>query len=98
MITDLGSVVGSTKDELRGPVVSRADIRDVGLICDQDFGATEVTELEYAGIRIKQKILRFDISMTDTLRVDVRQGAEELVDVYLDLENGHGGLHLIEEA
>ena len=67
MITDLGRVVGSTKDELRGPVVARADIRDVGLICDQNFGATEVTELEYAGIRIKQQVLRFDISMTDTL-------------------------------
>lgn len=36
--------------------------------------------------------------MTDALRVDVREGAKELVDVYLDLENGHGGLHLVEET
>lgn len=98
MITNLGGVVGSTEDEFRSAVIARADVRDVGLICDQDFGATKITELEYASIRIKQKILRFDISMTDALRVDIRKGAEELVDVYLDLENGHGSLHLVKEA
>ncbi len=36
--------------------------------------------------------------MADPLGVDVRKRAEELVDVYLDLENGHGGLHLVEET
>lgn len=28
--------------------------------------------------------------------MDVGQGAEELVDVELDFENGHDGLHLVE--
>ena len=36
--------------------------------------------------------------MADALGVDIRKGAEELVDVYLDLENGHGGLQLVEIA
>lgn len=29
--------------------------------------------------------------------MDVGQGSEELVNVELDLENGHGRLHLVEE-
>lgn len=36
--------------------------------------------------------------MAYTLRMDICQRAEELVDVYLDLKNGHSGLHLIEKA
>lgn len=36
--------------------------------------------------------------MADSLRVDVREGAEELVDVELHFEDRHGGLHLVEEA
>ena len=36
--------------------------------------------------------------MTDALRVDVGKRAEQLVDIELDLENRHGGLHLIEIA
>ncbi len=34
--------------------------------------------------------------MTDALRVDVCQGAEELIDVELDFEDGHDSLHLVE--
>ena len=36
--------------------------------------------------------------MADALGVNVGKRAEELVDVYLDLENGHSGLHLVKEA
>lgn len=45
---------------------------------------------------IKEKILRLDVSVTDALRMDVGQGAEELVDVELDLQHRHGCLHLVE--
>lgn len=34
--------------------------------------------------------------MADTLRVDVRKGAEELVDIELDFEDGHDRLHFVE--
>jgi hypothetical protein len=34
--------------------------------------------------------------VADALRVDVGQRAEQLVDVQLDLENGHDGLELAE--
>lgn len=36
--------------------------------------------------------------MADPLRVDVGEGAEKLVDVELDLKDGHDRLHLVEVA
>lgn len=36
--------------------------------------------------------------MADALRVDVGKGSEKLVDVQLDLQRGHGGLHFIEKT
>jgi hypothetical protein len=36
--------------------------------------------------------------MADALRVDVGERAEQLVDVELDLEDGHDRLHLVEVA
>lgn len=36
--------------------------------------------------------------MTDALRMDIGEGAKELVGVDLNLEDWHGGLHLVEEA
>lgn len=97
-LTNLSSVIGGTKDELRSAIVARADIRDIGLVRNQNLGATKVAELEDAGIWIEQKVLRLDITMTDTLGVDVRKRAEKLVDVDFDLEDGHGSLHLVEKA
>jgi len=72
LLTNLGGVVGGTKDELRSAIVAGADIRDIGLVCDQDFGATKVTELKNTCVWVKQKVLRLDITMTDSLGVDVR--------------------------
>ena len=94
--TDLGGVIGSTKDELWSAVVSGADVRDVGLVLDQDLCAAKVTKLQDARLRVQEQVLRFDVSVTDALGVDVGEGAEELVDVQLDLEDGHGGLELVE--
>jgi hypothetical protein len=36
--------------------------------------------------------------VTDALRVDVGQGSEKLVNVKLDLKDGHGGLHFVEKS
>lgn len=97
-LTNFGGVVGCAKDELRGTIIARADIRDVRLVRNQDLGASEIAELEDAGIWIKQKVLRFDISMADALRVNVGEGAEKLVNIDLDLEDWHGCLHLVEKS
>lgn len=39
-----------------------------------------------------------DVSVADSLRMDVGEGAEELVDVELHLEYRHRGLHLVEKT
>jgi hypothetical protein len=36
--------------------------------------------------------------MTDPLGVDVGERSEQLVDVELDFQDGHGGLHLVKVA
>ena len=41
------------------------------------FCTTEVTELENSAVRIQQKVLRFDVAMTNPMRVDVGQRPEE---------------------
>jgi hypothetical protein len=40
--------------------------------------------------------LRLDVSVADALAVDVGERAEQLVDVELHLEDGHGGLEFVE--
>lgn len=39
-----------------------------------------------------------DVSVADALGMDVGEGPEKLVDVQLDLENWHSGLHLVEKS
>lgn len=46
LFTNFGGVVGGTKDQLWSTVVSRANVRYVWLVFDQDFGATEIAKLE----------------------------------------------------
>lgn len=42
--------------------------------------------------------MRLDVSVADALGVNVGQGSEKLVDVQLDLQRGHSGLHFIEKT
>lgn len=48
--TNLRCVVGGTEDQLRSSVVARADVGNVGLILDENFGGTEITELQNTGV------------------------------------------------
>lgn len=97
-LTNLCCVVGRAEDELRRSVVSRADVRDIGLILHQNLGATEIAQLEYAGGRVEKQVLRLDVAVAYALRMNVGQRSEKLVDVQLDLEDRHGRLHLVEES
>ena len=47
---------------------------------------------------VQEQILGLDVPMTDALRVDIGERAEELVYVELDFEDRHNGLHLVEVA
>ncbi len=83
--TNLSCIVGSAKNELGSSIVARADIRDVRLVGNQDLSTTKITQLQNTSIWVKQEVLRLYISMADSLRVNVRERAEQLVDVNLDL-------------
>jgi len=96
--TNLSGVVGSSKDQLRCTVVARANVRHIGLVFHQNLRATEIAELQDARMRIQQQVLWLDVSVADSLGMDVGERAEELVDVQLDLEDRHGGLELVEMA
>ena len=96
--TNLGSVVGRSKDQFRSTIVTRTNVRHVRLVLDQDLCASKVTKLQDPRVRIKQEILRLDVTMANSLRVNVRQGTEELVNIDFDLEKGHSRLELVEEA
>lgn len=94
--TNFCCVVGCAENQLGRTIVPRTDVRDVGLILNKDLGGPEIAEFQNTGVLIKEEILRFDVSVTDALGVNVRQGAEELVDVKLNLQHRHGCLHLVE--
>ena len=97
-LTNLGSIVRGTKDKFWCTVVTGTDIRNVRLIGNENLGTSEITELEDAAVGVEKEVLRLDVSVTDALRVDVGQGSEKLVNVKLDLKDGHGGLHLVEKS
>ena len=92
--TDVRRVVRRTKDELGRTVVAGADVADVGLACDEDLGRAEVAEFEDAGGRVKEEVLRLDVSVTDADRVDVHQRTQKLIHVELDLQHRHRLLEL----
>lgn len=94
--TNLRCVVGCAEDQLGRTVVAGTDVRDVGLVLNEDLGRPEVAEFQNAGVLVKEEVLRLDVSVTDALRVNVGQGAEELVNVKLDLQHRHGSLRLVE--
>jgi hypothetical protein len=96
--TNLGGVVCGSENQLRSPVVTRANVRDIGLILDQNLGASEIAQLQHTSRRIKEQILGLDIPVADSLGVDVCERPEKLVDVELDFEDRHDSLHLVEVA
>lgn len=79
--TYLGGIVRGTEDELRSAVVARADVRDVGLGAHQVFCGPEVAQLQNARLRIEQQVLRLDVPVAYTQRMDVREAPEQLVHV-----------------
>jgi hypothetical protein len=70
---DVGHIVGGPKDELRGAVVTRANIADVGLAGHEDLCWPKVAKLEDAGCGIEKEVLGLDIAMTDSDGVYISQ-------------------------
>lgn len=83
--TDLGCVICGAEDQLRGTVVARANVGNIGFVFDEDLSRTEVAELQNTSVGIQEQILGLDVSMADSLGVDVGQRPEKLVNVQLNL-------------
>ena len=91
---NVGSVVGVSEDELRGAVVSRADVGNVGFAADELLGTAEVAELEDVRTSVNEDVLWLDVPVADALRVDVGDRAQQLVRVQLHQQVRHHLLHL----
>jgi len=65
---------------------------------NQDLGASKVNELENSAGWVQKQVLRLDVSVADSLRMDVCESSEELVYVQLHFEHGHCCLHLVKVA
>lgn len=97
-LTNFGRVVSGAENQLRSAVVSRTNVRDIGFVLHQNLGASKITKLEHTSVGVQEQVLRLDIPMANTLRMDIGKSTEKLVDIQLDLQDWHGGLHFIEEA
>jgi hypothetical protein len=96
MLTNLGSVIRGTENQFWCTVVPRANVGHIWFVFYQNLRTTKVTELQNAGRGVEQEVLRLDVAMADSLRVNVGEGAKELVDVELDFQDGHSLLELAE--
>ena len=65
------SVVRVSKDQFWRPVVPRTDVRYIWLALHELLGTAEVAELEHVRLSVAKNILRFDISVANTLGVNV---------------------------
>ena len=82
--TYVGRVVCGPKDEFRSPVVTRADVGNVGLPLDEVLGASKIAQLQHSRLGVKQQVLWLDVPVADAQRVDVGQASKQLVHVELD--------------
>ena len=53
------------------PVISGADVRDVGLAPDQMLSGAEVAQLQNSRLGVKQKVLGLDVSVTNALKRNI---------------------------
>ena len=79
--TNIRGVVGGSEYEFGCSIITRTDVRDIRLSLDQVLGATKIAELQDARFGVKKQILRLNVSVTDTQRMDVSQAPKELVHV-----------------
>lgn len=98
MLTNLGGIVGGTKDEFWRTIVSGANVRNIGLVLNENLGTAKVAELENAAVWVEQQVLWLNVTMTNALRVDIGKCTEQLINIELDFEDRHGSLHLVEES
>mmetsp|Transcript_7402 Transcript_7402/g.16726 ORF Transcript_7402/g.16726 Transcript_7402/m.16726 type:complete len:262 (-) Transcript_7402:188-973(-) len=92
---DYSRVICGTKDELRSPVVTRADIGNIRFALHQTLGRSEVAKFEGVCAPIHQEVLRFDVAMTNANSMYVSAAASHLVGVQLNKYLRNGLLHFV---
>ena len=88
-VTNKSGIISCAKDKFRSTVISRANIADIWFPLYENLCATKVAQLENPSGWIQKEILRFDISMTYSHRMNVREGPQALVHVEFDFEHWH---------
>jgi hypothetical protein len=74
LLTNIGRVVCSAKDQLWCSVIPRTDITDIWLSGHQDLGRSKVAQFEDTRCWVEEQVLGFDVSVTDSYRVDIGEG------------------------
>lgn len=78
------SVVRVSKDQFWRPVVPRTDVRYVWLALHELLGTAEVAELKHVRLSVAKNILRLDVSVANTLGVNVGDRPHKLVRIQLN--------------
>lgn len=86
-------VVLATEDQLWSSVISRADVRNVWFSLDKFLGRPEISKFQNMSCWVNKQILRLDISVANTQRMDISQGPEHLVGIHLYQKDGNALLH-----
>jgi len=88
-------VVGGSKDQLRCSIVPGAYVRNIRLSLHQTFCRPKVAEFERMSTAIDQLVLRLDVTVANSHRVNVGARPAHLVGVELHKNMRHGLFHLV---
>ena len=91
---DTGGVIRIAKDKLRRTIVAGTDVTYVWLTRNELFGTTEVAQFEDVASVVAEDVLRLNIPMAYTFRMDVGDRAHQLVRIKFDDQVGNHCLAL----
>ena len=72
-LTKIRGKIVSSEYKFRSTIKTRQNVGNIGFSRNKDLGRSKVTKLEDSSSRIKKKVLRFDIAMADSDRVNICQ-------------------------
>ena len=69
---DVRAVVRVAEDQLRRAIITRANVRNVGLTLNKLLCAAEVAQFQDVRIGVHEDVLWLDVSVADAFGVDIR--------------------------
>ena len=82
-------VLSCPENQFRCSVIARTNVSDARLPRYEGFCASKVAQFKDVVFGVHQKVLGFDVPVTDAASVQVGEGAAHLVDV--EFHSKHGG-------